>query len=92
MVSKSTDLRATVAKLYGFKRISDLIEFVEKYFPPDDKVKSKQFKKMNMQQFHDFMKTVVTIPDANFKAYLVGNSAINSNGDTEIQISEARMK
>ena len=31
----------------------------------------------------------VTIPDANFKAYLVGNSAINTNGDTEIQISEA---
>ena len=31
----------------------------------------------------------VTIPDANFKAYLVGNSAINTNGDTEIQVSEA---
>ena len=31
----------------------------------------------------------VYIPDANFKAYLVGNSAINSNGDTEIQVSEA---
>jgi Leucine-rich repeat (LRR) protein len=31
----------------------------------------------------------VNIPDANFKAYLVGNSAINTNGDTEIQVSEA---
>jgi Leucine-rich repeat (LRR) protein len=31
----------------------------------------------------------VTIPDASFKAYLVGNSAINTNGDTEIQVSEA---
>ena len=31
----------------------------------------------------------VNIPDANFKAYLVGNKAINSNGDTEIQVSEA---
>lgn len=31
----------------------------------------------------------VNIPDANFKAYLVGNSAINTNGDSEIQISEA---
>jgi Leucine-rich repeat (LRR) protein len=30
----------------------------------------------------------VNIPDANFKAYLVGGS-INTNGDTEIQISEA---
>ena len=31
----------------------------------------------------------VTIPDANFKAYLVGNAAINTNSDTEIQVSEA---
>jgi hypothetical protein len=32
---------------------------------------------------------IVNIPDANFKAYLVGNSAINTNSDTEIQVSEA---
>jgi PKD domain/Secretion system C-terminal sorting domain len=32
---------------------------------------------------------IVNIPDANFKAYLVGNSAINTNLDTEIQVSEA---
>jgi len=31
----------------------------------------------------------VNIPDANFKAYLLGNSEINTNGDTEIQVSEA---
>lgn len=31
----------------------------------------------------------VSIPDANFKAYLVGNLAINTNSDTEIQVSEA---
>ena len=31
----------------------------------------------------------VYIPDANFKAYLVGNAAINTNGDAEIQVSEA---
>ncbi|MCP4440166.1 MAG: T9SS type A sorting domain-containing protein [Aureispira sp.] len=31
----------------------------------------------------------VTIPDANFKAYLVGNTAINLNGDSEIQCNEA---
>lgn len=31
----------------------------------------------------------VNIPDANFKAYLVGNTAINTNGDSEIQCSEA---
>lgn len=32
---------------------------------------------------------ILDIPDANFKAYLVGNATINSNGDTEIQINEA---
>lgn len=32
----------------------------------------------------------VNIPDANFKAYLVGNTAINTNADTEIQVSEAQ--
>jgi hypothetical protein len=31
----------------------------------------------------------VYIPDANFKSYLVGNSFINTNGDSEIQVSEA---
>ena len=32
---------------------------------------------------------IVNIPDLNFKAYLVGNSAINTNSDSEIQVSEA---
>ena len=32
---------------------------------------------------------VVTIPDVNFLAYLVGNKAINTNGDNLIQTSEA---
>ncbi|WP_298418251.1 T9SS type A sorting domain-containing protein [uncultured Kordia sp.] len=32
---------------------------------------------------------IVNIPDANFKAYLVGNTAVNTNGDGEIQVSEA---
>ena len=31
----------------------------------------------------------VNIPDANFKAYLVGDTDINTNGDNEIQVSEA---
>lgn len=31
----------------------------------------------------------VNIPDANFKAYLVANTFINTNGDTEIQLTEA---
>ncbi len=32
---------------------------------------------------------VVNITDANFKAYLVGNATINTNGDSEIQVAEA---
>ncbi|GAA0876892.1 hypothetical protein GCM10009118_33020 [Wandonia haliotis] len=36
-----------------------------------------------------FNACIVTIPDAAFKAYLVGESAINTNGDTEIQCEEA---
>ena len=31
----------------------------------------------------------VNIPDASFKAYLVGNTSINTNSDSEIQVSEA---
>jgi hypothetical protein len=31
----------------------------------------------------------VNIPDANFKAYLLGNLTINTNNDNEIQLSEA---
>ena len=31
----------------------------------------------------------VNIPDANFKTYLVGNAFINTNSDSEIQVSEA---
>lgn len=36
-----------------------------------------------------FFAQVVTIPDANFKAYLLANASINTNMDTEIQVSEA---
>lgn len=32
---------------------------------------------------------IVNIPDVNFKAYLLGNTVINKNGDNEIQVSEA---
>ena len=32
---------------------------------------------------------IVSIPDANFKSYLVNNMSINTNNDSEIQISEA---
>jgi len=32
----------------------------------------------------------VNIPDANFKTYLIQNSAINTNADAEIQLSEAQ--
>ncbi len=38
---------------------------------------------------HSTMAQNVNIPDANFKAYLVGNATINTNGDADIQVSEA---
>ncbi|MDO6813502.1 choice-of-anchor D domain-containing protein [Tenacibaculum soleae] len=34
--------------------------------------------------------TIVNIPDTNFKTALVANNAININGDSEIQVSEAQ--
>lgn len=34
--------------------------------------------------------SVVNIPDANFKNYLVNNTYINTNGNTEIELSEAQ--
>jgi len=38
---------------------------------------------------HTVIAQNVNIPDANFKAYLVGQSGINLNMDSEIQVSEA---
>ncbi len=38
----------------------------------------------------NFTEKIVYIPDANFKTILLRNSSINTNGDNEIQISEAR--
>ncbi len=34
-------------------------------------------------------RAILNIPDVNFKEYLVGNKEINTNGDDEIQVSEA---
>ena len=39
--------------------------------------------------FNTTCSQIVNIPDANFKNYLVNNSSINTNGDAEIQVSEA---
>lgn len=40
--------------------------------------------------FLTFLKSqIVNIPDANFKAYLISNPQINTNNDSQIQISEA---
>lgn len=51
---------------------------------------SKQFLfLLTFFKFSFFYTQVVNIPDSNFKSYLVGNSNINTNGDAEIQLSEA---
>ena len=44
---------------------------------------------MGAYEFDGVIPCTVTIPDANFKTYLVGNTTINTNGDTEIQCDEA---
>jgi len=44
---------------------------------------------MGVYEFVGVIPCTVTIPDVNFKNYLVGNTVINTNGDTEIQCSEA---
>ena len=41
--------------------------------------------------FDESCNCIITIPDAIFKAYLVGNSNINTNSDSEIQCSEASL-
>lgn len=51
--------------------------------------KSKLFLLIGLVYCAMFYAQTVNIPDANFKAYLVGNTSINTNGDNEIQISEA---
>lgn len=38
---------------------------------------------------NQFFAQNVNIPDANFKSYLINNSSVNTNGDSEIQLSEA---
>ena len=45
--------------------------------------------RMVYQDFLSNQAQEIDIPDANFKAYLVGNVYINTNGDDEIQASEA---
>lgn len=39
--------------------------------------------------YNTICKPVIYIPDVNFKAYLVGNSAINTDGDDEVSPEEA---
>ena len=56
--------------------------------------KIKLFKTMKLLFIFLFANTftfaqTVTIPDVIFKNYLVNNASINTNADTEIQVSEA---
>lgn len=50
---------------------------------------SAQNLNINSNQQENQRQNTVNIPDANFKSYLLGNSAINTNNDNEIQLSEA---
>ena len=59
------------------------------YVPGAKSFQAQLFKDAGATYSANCTTCTVNIPDANFKAYLVGNTAINTNGDTEIQCSEA---
>lgn len=59
-------------------RISDGVHNVDKQI------------RINVSDVVEASGNVVNIPDANFKAVLVANTALNTNGDNDIQISEAQ--
>lgn len=58
-------------------RISDGVHNVDKQI------------RINVSDVVEASGNVVNIPDANFKTILVANTAINTNGDNEIQVTEA---
>ncbi len=76
---KTMCLKFIKSSLLGFFFLSSTLLLAKE--TDNDKLVNKV---ANCEEF-----TTVNIPDANFKAALVGNSSINTNGDGEIQITEA---
>lgn len=77
------------AKIYLGNHINDNI--TEKIYGQLDEIKvfDNVLSQSEIDNLYAYSPCVVTIPDANFRAYLLGNSAINTNGNTEIECSEA---
>jgi hypothetical protein len=82
----------TYMKAYG--NSLSCIQIDAGYTPPADAgVYSPGWTKGGIAQYNadcTALNQIVSIPDANFKNYLVNASSINLNGDTEISVAEAQ--
>lgn len=77
------------AKIYLGAAFGDLSS--EKIYGKVDEIKvyDNILSQAQIDALYAYAPCLVTIPDANFKNYLVGNAAINTNSDTEISCDEA---
>ena len=91
-IANGNNYNFTYMKAYG--NSLSCIQIDAGYTPPSDVgVFSPGWTKGGIAQYNADCATlnqIVTIPDANFKSYLVNNSSINLNGDTEISVAEAQ--
>lgn len=79
----------SLAKFYLGSHINDNAN--EKIYAKLDEIKvfDDVLSQAQIDALYAYAPCIVNIPDANFKAYLVGNSNINTNSDTEISCDEA---
>ncbi|MCT4629582.1 T9SS type A sorting domain-containing protein [Winogradskyella sp.] len=91
-IANGNNSNFTYMKAYG--NSLSCIQIDAGYTPPADVgIYSPGWTKGGIAQYNADCATlnqIVTIPDANFKSYLVNNNGINLNGDTEISVAEAQ--
>lgn len=91
-IANGNNSNFTYMKAYG--NSLSCIQIDAGYTPPADAgIYSPGWTKGGIAQYNADCATlnqIVTIPDANFKSYLVNNNSINLNGDTEISVAEAQ--
>ncbi len=91
-IANGNNSNFTYMKAYG--NSLSCIQIDAGYTPPADVgIYSQGWTKGGIAQYSfdcAALNQIVTIPDANFKNYLVNNNSINLNGDTEISVAEAQ--
>lgn len=91
-IANGNNSNFTYMKAYG--NSLSCIQIDAGYTPPADAgIYNPGWTKGGIAQYNADCATlnqIVTIPDANFKSYLVNASSINLNGDTEISVAEAQ--